>query len=195
MDDRLGRNPLIRGWFEATPGTQDLGMTSLTGVAPVHVAAPSVAVVDHLSFLCRTLLTGEATGGALSLVEERGRLGCLTPRHVHAREAETFVVLDGALEGWCEGTLQLVEAGSLLHLPAGREHAFRVASASAHFYTIITPAGFESFFAATGTPTDRPFQADLPLPGPVAPDAVAALQQVLTPLGCTITGPPPFASP
>ncbi|MFZ5870092.1 MAG: cupin domain-containing protein [Actinomycetota bacterium] len=168
-------------------------MTSLTGVEPVHVDASGVPVVDHLSFLCRTMLAGDATGGALSIVEERGRLGCMTPRHVHAREAETFVVLDGALEGWCEGSLQLVEAGSLLHLPAGREHAFRVAAASAHFYTIITPAGFESFFAATGVPTGQSFQTDLPLPGPVAPEAVAALQEVLTPLGCTITGPPPFA--
>lgn len=170
-------------------------MTRLTETEPVHVDAPGVPVLDHLSFLCRTLLTGDATGGALSLVEERGRLGCMTPRHVHAREAETFVVLDGALEGWCEGSLQRVEAGSLLHLPAGREHAFRVASASARFYTLITPAGFESFFAATGVPAGRPFEGELPLPGPVAPDAAAALQAVLTPLGCTITGPPPFGAP
>ena len=38
--------------------------------------------------------------------------------------------LDGALEGWCAGTTQLVEAGSLIHLPARKEHAFRVASAA-----------------------------------------------------------------
>jgi quercetin dioxygenase-like cupin family protein len=167
-------------------------MTSLTGVEPLHVDAPGVPVVDHLSFLCRTLLTGDATGGAFSLIEERGRIGCMTPRHIHAREAETFVVLDGALEGWCEGSVQRVEAGSLLHLPAGREHAFRVASATAHFYTIVTPAGFESFFTATGMPQAQPFDGELPLPGPVAPGAVGALQEVLTPLGCTITGPPPF---
>ncbi len=167
-------------------------MTSLTGTSPAYVDVDEVPVLDHLSFLCRTLLTGEATDGALSIVEERGRLGCMTPRHLHAREAETFVVLDGALEGWCEGELHLVEAGSLLHLPAGREHAFRVASDKAHFYTLITPAGFESFFAATGAPTDRAFHDDLPQPGPVAPEAVAALQEVLEPLGCTITGPPPF---
>jgi len=168
-------------------------MTSLTGAA-LHVDASAVPVVDHLSFLCRILLTGDATGGAFGLVEERGRIGCMTPRHVHAREAETFVVLHGALEGWCEGDLQMVEAGSVIHLPAGREHAFRVASQSAHFYTLITPAGFESFFAAMGRAQAQPFGGELPLPGPVPPEAVAALQQVLTPLGCTITGPPPFGT-
>lgn len=167
-------------------------MTTLTGVEPAYVDATRAPVLDHLSLLCRTLLNGDATGGAFSLVEERGRIGCMTPRHIHAREAETFVVLDGALEGWCEGDLQLVEAGDVLHLPPGREHAYRVASAEAHFYNLITPAGFESFFTATGVPSDQPFHGELPLPGPIAPEAVAALQEVLTPLGCTITGPPPF---
>lgn len=167
-------------------------MTNLNGTAPAHVDVVQVPVLDHLSFLCRTLLSGEATDGAVSIVEERGRLGCMTPRHVHEREAETFVVLQGALEGWCEGQRHLVEAGCLLHLPAGREHAFRVASDSAHFYTIITPAGFESFFAATGLPTDRAFHDELPEPGPMVPEAVETLQEVLAPLGCTITGPPPF---
>lgn len=168
--------------FPATPAT---GLTT-------HVDAGTVPVLNHLDLLCRVMLDGTATGGALSVVEERGSLGCMTPRHVHANEAETFVVLDGALEGWCEGRLQLVEAGSLLHLPAGREHAFRVASERAHLYTLITPAGFETFFRDTGTPVDTPFDGDLPVPGPVPPEGAAALQRVLAPLGCTITGPPPF---
>ena len=168
-------------------------MTRLTGAAH-HVDAADAPVLDHLSFLCRTLLGGDATGGAFGLVEERGRIGCMTPRHVHLREAETFVVLDGALEGWCEGDVQLVEAGDVIHLPAGHEHAYRIASETAHFYTLITPAGFEAFFTATGRPLSRSFDGELPLPAPVPPEAVRALQEVLTPLGCTITGPPPFAT-
>jgi quercetin dioxygenase-like cupin family protein len=64
----------------------------------------------------------------------------MTPRHVHAREAETFIVLDGAPEGWCEGQVRLVEAGQLIRLPANREHAYRVASDRAHYYVLITPA-------------------------------------------------------
>ena len=170
-------------------------MTRLNDGGAGYVEASGVPVLDHLGFLCRTMLTGEETGGTFSIVEERGRLGCMTPRHVHEREAETFVVLDGALEGWCAGASQLVEAGSLIHLPAGREHAFRVASSSAHFYTLISPAGFESFFAATGIPLEQPFDGELPVPGPVLPEAAEALQRVLTPLGCTITGPPPFPTP
>lgn len=166
-------------------------MESVTALT-TYVNEADVAVLDHLSFLCRTPLTGAETGGSFSLVEERGRFGCMTPRHVHDREAETFIVLDGALEGWCEGKTQLVEAGGMIHLPAQREHAFRVASESAHFYTLITPAGFEAFFQATGTPVTSPFDGELPIPGPVPPESVARLQEALSPLGCTITGPPPF---
>lgn len=142
--------------------------------------------------LCRVVLGGHETGGTFSLVEERAVLGAMTPRHVHTREAETFIVLDGALEAWSEDGSVLVEAGSAIHLPPGREHAFRIASASARFYTLITPSGFESFFVDSGVVLDQSFEGDLPIPGPIPPEGVAALQALLDPLGCTITGPPPF---
>lgn len=166
-------------------------MTNLTTGTPVHAPTDS-PVLDHIDMLCRVVLSGEDTGGAYSVVEERARLGAMTPRHVHGRESETFMVLDGALEGWCEGRTTLVEAGTMIHLPAGLEHAFRIASDTAHFYTLITPAGFESFFVATGRVLAQPFEGELPVPGPVPPEAVAQLQEILTPLGVTITGPPPF---
>lgn len=165
-------------------------MTQLT-TRPV-LAPRDADVVDHLDMLCRVALSGADTGGAFSLVEERARRGACTPRHVHTREAETFVVLGGALEGWCDGTATLVEAGSMIYLPVGLEHAFRIVSETAHFYTLITPSGFESFFAATGRRAGVAFEGELPIPGPVPPDAVAGLQQVLDPLGVTVTGPPPF---
>jgi quercetin dioxygenase-like cupin family protein len=165
----------------------------MTVLEPSAVLAPGDATVfDHVNMLCRVVLTGEQTGGAFSLVEERAALGAMTPQHRHGREAETFIVLDGALEGWCEGQTSLVEAGSLIHLPAGKEHAFRVVSMEAHFYTLITPAGFESFFRESGTRLSQAFDGELPVPGPLPPEAVARLQAILDPLGCAITGPPPF---
>lgn len=167
-------------------------MTTLT--AGHHVASDTLPVVDHLSFLARTLLAGSATGDSFSLLEERGRLGCMSPRHLHGREAETFVVLDGALEAWSEAGLQTVEAGEVIHLPAGKEHAFRVVSATAHFYLIISPAGFEAFFAATGVPTSMPFDAELPDPVPPTPEQAAALAEAAARYDCTVLGPPPFVA-
>jgi hypothetical protein len=122
----------------------------------------------------------------------RRTAGRRSPSGTHEREAETFLVLDGALEGWAGGRSQVVGEGNLVYLPAGLEHAFRVASPTAHFLTVITPAGFESFFEDSGTPTIQAFDGELPVPGPLSAEEGAALQQVLDPLGCTMTGPPPF---
>lgn len=164
----------------------------MTSLEPTLADPGDATVLDHLGFLARIRIRGEDTGGGLAVLEQRGRLGCQSPRHVHDREAETFVVLDGALEGWSEGTSHLVEAGSMLHLPPGREHAFRVASAAAHFLVLISPAGFERFFEATGRVVTQPFDGPLPAAGPVPPGAVEQLVQALVPYACTITGPPPF---
>ena len=111
---------------------------------------------------------------------------------MHAREAETFIVLEGALEAWSESGLHLVEAGQLVHLPAGQEHAFRVASEEAHFYTLVSPAGFEGFFHETGVPTDAAFTASRPVRGPRTPVVAAALAAGAAHYGCTVLGPPPF---
>jgi len=167
-------------------------VTDLLAGEPTYVDPTSVPVLNHLDFLCRVVLPGQATAGSLSVIEQRGRRGCMTPRHVHARETETFVVLDGALEGWCEGQLSLVEAGQVIHLPANREHAYRVASDRAHYYLLLTPAGFETFFLETGTVVDQAFEGELPIPGPVSQEKISELVAVLTPLGVTATGPPPF---
>jgi hypothetical protein len=64
------------------------------------------------------------------------------------------------LKGWRESNLRRVEAGSLLHLPANREHAFPIVSERSQ--TIIARAGFESFFTATGVPVDRDYERELP---------------------------------
>ena len=167
-------------------------MTNVASGEATHADPASVPVLNHLDFLCRVVLPGEATAGSFAVIEERARSGCMTPRHVHARESETFIVIDGALEGWYEGQLSLVEAGQILSLPATHEHAFRVASDRAHFYLLVAPAGFEKFFPATGTALDQPFEGELPTPGPVSPERIGELVAALTPLGVSMTGPPPF---
>jgi quercetin dioxygenase-like cupin family protein len=159
----------------------------------VYVDPAALPVTAHLGTLYRMLVRGADTGGAVAVMEERAAAGCMSPAHVHDRETETFVVLDGALEGWFEGTTTLVEAGCVLHLPPGHEHAFRVVSATAHYYNVITPGGFETFFEETGRPSAVPFDGPLPAPAPVSPEDVARMAAALEPRGCRLTGPPPFA--
>jgi mannose-6-phosphate isomerase-like protein (cupin superfamily) len=108
-------------------------MTNLIAGEAAFVDPTSVPVLNHLDFLCRVVLPGEATAGRLLSDRAAGPAWMRDPRHVHAREAETFIVLDGALEGWCEGQASRVEAGQLIHVPVDREHAYRVVSDRAHY--------------------------------------------------------------
>ncbi len=145
---------------------------------------------DHLGLRLRVRLTGEDTAGSLALIEHVGKQGAGSPLHRHTREAETFVVLDGALDGWSDGEHTDVSAGDSLYLPTGTEHAYRIRSDTARFLLLLTPAGFDRFFMTDGTPSD-PGSELPPVPGPPPPEAVERLAQVLSEYGVTITGPPP----
>lgn len=145
---------------------------------------------DHLGLRLRLRLTGQDTAGSLALIEHIGSKGAGTPLHRHSREAETFIVLDGDLDGWSDADHTVVSAGDTLYLPSGSEHAYRVRSDTARFLLLLTPAGFEQFFVTDGTPSNP--DADLPpLPGPPPPEAVERLAQILSDYGVSITGPPP----
>jgi quercetin dioxygenase-like cupin family protein len=145
---------------------------------------------DHLGLRLHIRLTGQDTAGSLALIKHAGRGGTGSPLHRHTREAETFFVLDGDLDGWLDNNHTTVSTGDTLYLPAGSEHAYRVRSNTARFLLLITPAGFEQFFIADGTPSDP--DAELPpVPEPPPPEVVERLGQILSDYGVTITGPPP----
>jgi hypothetical protein len=110
--------------------------------------------------------------------------------HRHTREAETFFVLEGDLDGWAGNNHTVVSAGDILYLPAGEDHAFRVRSDTARFLVLITPAGLEHFFLEGATPSAP--DAELPAaPGPPPPEAVERLAQEAARYGVTVTGPQP----
>ena len=98
------------------------------------------------------LLGGDLTGGRLSLVEhplEPRALG--SPVHTHRHEDEYSVVLEGQV-GVQIGE-QAVEAGpgTVLIKPRGVPHAFwNATDRPARLLEIISPAGFESYFAEMG---------------------------------------------
>ena len=85
--------------------------------------------------------------GGLSVVEQRAQRGYATPPHVHSREDETLVVLEGALE-YTVGE----RAGESAFLPHHEGHRFAVVSERAHHLMLITPGGFEEMFQAISAP-------------------------------------------
>lgn len=69
------------------------------------------------------------------------------PRHIHHDADESFFVLSGEVEFWVGGETIFAQAGSMMTVPRGTEHCFRVIGADpARMLTVMTPGGFESFF-------------------------------------------------
>ena len=114
----------------------------------MHEELSGPGVVEWLGVRYKTILPAAATGGATSIVDSLSPAGSGPPRHVHEREDEAFVLLTGECEFWLEGQTFTKRAGESVFVPRGREHTFRVVGDQPSRHIIIlTPGGFESFFA------------------------------------------------
>ena len=112
------------------------------------------------------------TGGALGLVEGIFYEGFGPPLHVHQREDEGMLVLDGEIR-FRHGTEEFTAGpGRLVWVPRGVPHAFTVLSPSARALVIVTPGGFEQMFVEGGVPAG---DAVAPPAQHYDPDAARAL--------------------
>lgn len=106
------------------------------------------AAISWLGTVYKTILSPQACGGAMSIVDSEGPAGSGPPRHVHMAEDEIFVLLSGRCRFWMEGEEFTRGPGETVFVPRGREHTFRVVgSEPSRHLVILTPGGFEGFFA------------------------------------------------
>ncbi len=123
------------------------------------------------------------TGGALGLVEGTFYEGFGPPLHVHHREDEGMLVLEGEIR-FRQGTEEFVAGpGTLVWVPRGVPHAFTVHSPSARALVIVTPGGFEQMFAEGGVPAN---ETSAPPTQHYDPDAARALAEKF---GFDVVGP------
>jgi quercetin dioxygenase-like cupin family protein len=122
--------------------------------------------------------------GRLGVWESYEPRGTALPLHVHAREDEQVVVLDGEIVVRVGDVTHRLPTGGTLALPRGVPHAHRVTSAQARMLTVATPGGFERLFLDLGVPAP-PGAAPPPMPDPEA--LAAAVRR----LGVERVGPPP----
>ena len=102
--------------------------------------APGIGVVFKID--------GADTGGALSIVEHPFAVGALVPPHVHTLEDEYSIVLEGEIGFRSEDREVVLGVGGYIVKPRGEVHAmWNAGRTQARMIEIITPAGFERFFA------------------------------------------------
>jgi mannose-6-phosphate isomerase-like protein (cupin superfamily) len=128
-----------------------------------HVVGATEGRYVHFRALgTRYIVTGEQTGGTLAVVEHD-----LTPRslgapmHTHEREDEVSHVLSGRLGVQIGDEVLEAGPGETVFKPRGVAHAFwNPGDEPVRFVEMITPAGFEHYFAdlephlTTGAPPD-----------------------------------------
>lgn len=119
-------------------------------------------------------LTGQETGGALSLAEVSARPGLGVPAHSHRAMDEVFYALEGEWEFTLAGQAHRVTRGGFVHVPRGTLHAFRnVGTGPAKLLDYHLPGGFDQFFEDAGT---EAIDENNPPPAqPVDPEALRAL--------------------
>jgi quercetin dioxygenase-like cupin family protein len=138
--------------------------------------------INHLAHI---LVDGDASGGALALLDERGRRGDMPPLHVHRRDDETFYVLDGEVTLFVAGEQIVLGPGQAAFAPRDVPHAYRVESEQARWLVITAPAGFDAFVREVSEPA--PAEELPPAERPFDP---AVLGQAAAKVGIEILGAP-----
>ena len=90
--------------------------------------------------------TGDDTGGLFSVTETTMTQGGGPPLHVHEREDEALVVLEGEYEVTVGSDTFTATPGAFVFAPRGIPHVLRARSGAARHVTIISPPGYERFF-------------------------------------------------
>jgi mannose-6-phosphate isomerase-like protein (cupin superfamily) len=98
----------------------------------------------------RTILSTAETGGAMSIIYGEADPFIGPPVHVHDREDEIFIVLEGEVTFEAAGQRFLRGPMGTAFLPRGTPHSFMTGAKGARCLTVLTPGGFEGFFAEMG---------------------------------------------
>jgi mannose-6-phosphate isomerase-like protein (cupin superfamily) len=116
----------------------------------VKVVGPREGKAGFLGSIgVRFMVDGDEAGERFSLVEHPMSARALAaPLHRHAREDEYSYVLEGRMGALLGDEVVFAEAGDLVFKPRNQWHTFwNAGDEPARILEIISPAGFERFFA------------------------------------------------
>jgi quercetin dioxygenase-like cupin family protein len=101
-------------------------------------------------------IDGVDSGGALSVVEHPFEVGGFVLPHVHHREDEFSIVLEGEIGFRSEDKEVVLGPGGYIVKPRGEVHAmWNAGLMPARMIEIISPAGFEELFRTVVDLTER----------------------------------------
>ena len=133
----------------------------------------------------RILLKGADTGGAFGLAHITGPAGGATPPHLHTRDTEVVIMIDGYMRVETGGAVLDLGPGEAYALPAGRAHRLSEPHNRPHTSLLLSlPPGFIGFIEAAGTVAAPEVE-----PRPPTADEVARIGALAAEFGIEIVSP------
>ncbi|MFC0110166.1 cupin domain-containing protein [Kibdelosporangium aridum] len=92
-------------------------------------------------------LHSRANGGQVAIVEHPFDVGTITAPHLHTREDEHSIVLEGEIGFRSDDSEVVLGPGGYITKPRGQMHAmWNAGSVPGRIIEVITPGGFEDYF-------------------------------------------------
>ena len=134
--------------------------------------------------LYRIVATPAETGKTHFAFEATEPPGGGPPLHIHTREEEFFLVLEGEVSFSIGGRILRVGAGGSAFVPRGTPHCFKnTSNGTARLLVLFTPGDIEGFFEF-GAPVDG---------APPSEELILERMQLLAPaFGLEVLGPSPL---
>lgn len=113
---------------------------------PKIVPVPGGEVLEFTEWAAVIKIAADATNGTLTVIETRHAPGEGASTHIHSRESETFVVMDGRVTFQVGDARYEVEAGGIVFGPPGKAHGFEVGADGGRLLHVFVPSGMEGYF-------------------------------------------------
>lgn len=124
---------------------------------PIRLDTPANSkTIDWLGNPLRLPIRSSETGGRLSAQLASLAPGSGNPPHVHTRETECFIVLEGSVDVSCGNVSATLNQGDLVYLPAGVPHQLKSsANETTRMLVLLTGGEIEdAFIKASGVNKD-----------------------------------------
>ena len=131
--------------------------------------------IDVLGPQVRMISSTTASASDYCVIDAIIPPGVIIPLHSHD-DRETFYVLSGAAEGFRDGRWHDLEAGGILDIMGGEQHAWRNTSREDAHLLLVTTMRMKQFFDEIGKPVSE-------VPAPLSPDAMRHLLEVANRFG------------
>jgi quercetin dioxygenase-like cupin family protein len=123
-------------------------MKTKTTLSPIIVQPGAGKDLSAFGDIMTVMLGAEQTGNLLSVLFDVTPPGGGPPLHVHRREDEIFLVVEGRISYCVNGEWTEVPPGGVVYLPREVPHCYRnVGETPSRQWVITTPSGFEVFFS------------------------------------------------